>query len=386
LGSDGRVTKSSVDARNRPAAPRNGREPVHPELGSPGLALALQPAVATPARAAHSVTAPPEGSVRAAFGHVRPIYIPVHLDGLVMDSVVDFHLYLQTSPGHFILFRGPDLEFTTAHHARLLANNVQTLWLKGDERRRYEQYVERHLETLLANPQIATPRKVELLQSAAQTTLEAVMIDPRHTEAVPRTRRVAQQTVSLIVKEKEALGHMAALMARDYDTVRHSMNVSVFATGLAHAAGVRNASDLRDLALGGLLHDIGKSELPRELIVKPGAYTDEEMALMRTHVVRGEHILQADGRMGSLGMVVVSQHHERLSGHGYPRALEPQHIHLFGRIAAIADVYDAMTSDRSYQRAMKPVDALHLMTTHLSSHFDQDLLSQFVKTLRAPRA
>ena len=62
--------------------------------------------------------------------------------------------------------------------------------------------------------------------------------------------------------------------------------------------------------------------------------------------------------MGSLGMVVVSQHHERLTGHGYPRALEPQHIHLFGRIAAIADVYDAMTSDRSYQRAMKPVDAL----------------------------
>lgn len=342
--------------------------------------------MASPARAVPVVSETLDGSVRAAFGHVRPIYIPVHLDGLVMDSIVDFHLHLQTSPGHFVLFRGPDLEFTAAHHGRLLANKVQTLWLKGDERRSYEQYVERHLETLLGNPEIAIARKVELLQSAAQTTLEAVMIDPRHTEALPRTRRVAHQTVSLIVKEKEALGHMAALMARDYDTVRHSMNVSIFATGLAHAAGLRNASDLRDLALGGLLHDVGKSELPRELIVKAGAYTEEEMALMRTHVVRGEHILQSDGRMGSLGMVVVSQHHERLNGRGYPRALEPQHIHLFGRIAAIADVYDAMTSDRSYQRAMKPVDALHLMTTHLSAHFDQDLLHHFVKTLRAPIA
>ncbi len=338
------------------------------------------------ARASFSTPDTPEGAVRAAFGHVRPLYIPVHLDGLVVDSVVDFHLYLQTSPGHFVLFRGPDLEFTTTHHARLLANRVETLWLKGDERRRYEQYVERHLETLLANPQIATPRKVELLQSAAQTTLESVMVDPRHTEAVPRTRRVAQQTVQLIVREREALGHMAALMARDYDTVRHSMNVSVFATGLAHAAGVRNASDLRDLALGALLHDIGKSELPRDLIVKPGAYTDEEMALMRTHVTRGEQILQQDGRMGSLGMVVVSQHHERLTGNGYPRALDSQHIHLFGRIAAIADVYDAMTSDRSYQRAMKPVDALHLMSTHLAPHFDRDLLKLFIKTLRAPHA
>ena len=116
---------------------------------------------------------------------MRPIYIPVHLDGRPVDSVVDFHLYLQTSPGHFVLFRGPDFEFTNAHHARLLANNVQTLWLKGDERRRYEQYVERHLETLLANPQIATPRKVELLQSAAQTTLEAVMT----IRAIPRPCR-----------------------------------------------------------------------------------------------------------------------------------------------------------------------------------------------------
>ena len=341
--------------------------------------------MATPARVQVGAPTLPEGAVRAAFGHVRPLYVPVHLDGLVIDSVVDFHLYLQTSPGHFVLFRGPDLEFASTHHARLLANRVETLWLKGDERRRYEQYVERHLDTLLANPQIATPRKVELLQSAAQTTLESVMVDPRHTEAVPRTRRVAQQTVQLIVREAESLGHMAALMARDYDTVRHSMNVSVFATGLAHAAGVRNASDLRDLALGALLHDIGKSELPRDLIVKPGAYTEEEMALMRTHVVRGEHILQQDGRMGSLGMVVLSQHHERLSGHGYPRALEPQHIHLFGRIAAIADVYDAMTSDRSYQRAMSPLDALDLMSTQVASQFDQDLLRLFVKTLRAPR-
>ena len=96
---------------------RNAPRPYRP-------ASCTLPAVASLARAVPSVPDTPEGSVRAAFGHVRPIYIPVHLDGLVMDSVVDFHLHLQTSPGHFVLFRGPDLEFTTAHHARLLANNV----------------------------------------------------------------------------------------------------------------------------------------------------------------------------------------------------------------------------------------------------------------------
>jgi HD-GYP domain-containing protein (c-di-GMP phosphodiesterase class II) len=162
------------------------------------------------------------------------------------------------------------------------------------------------------------------------------------------------------------------------------MNVSVFAVGLAHAAGVRSAADLQELALGTLLHDIGKSEIPRELIVKPGAYTPEELAIMRTHVERGEHILEGAGRLSALGMLAVSQHHERLTGDGYPRRVSGEDIHLFGRIAAIADCFDAMTSDRSYQRAMRPVEALHLMRTHLSNHFDQPLLDRFIRTLRVP--
>lgn len=342
-------------------------------------------AMPLPVRLQPKVPDTPPGAVRARYGHVRPLYMPVHLDGLVVDTVVNFHLYLQSAPGQFVLFRGPDLAFNGTHHARLLQNNVQTLWLRGDERRRYEAYVEKHLDTLLANPLVPVARKAELLTSAAQSTLESVMAEPRHAAVVPRTRRVAQQTVQLLVRTPDAVGHLASLMAHDYDTVRHSMNVSVFAVGLAHAAGVRDAADLQELALGTLLHDIGKSEIPRELIVKPGAYTDEELAMMRTHVERGEHILEQGGRVGSLGMMAVSQHHERLSGTGYPRRLAADDLHMFGRITAIADCFDAMTSDRSYQRASRPVDALQLMRTHLASHFDQPLLEKFIRTLRIPK-
>lgn len=340
--------------------------------------------MALPLRLEPRVPETPPGTVRAAYGHVRPLYMPVHLDGLVVDSVVDFHLYLQSAPGHFVLFRGPDLPFNHEHHTRLLQNHVQTLWLRGDERRRYEAYVEKHLDTLLANPMVPVSRKAELLSSAAQSTLEAVLAEPRHATVVPRTRRVAQQTVQLLVRQPDAVGHLASLMAHDYDTVRHSMNVSVFAVGLAHAAGVRGPDDLQELALGTLLHDIGKSEIPRELLVKPGAYTDEEFAIMQTHVTRGEHLLEQAGRVGHLGMVAVSQHHERLIGTGYPRKLVGDDLHLFGRIAAIADCFDAMTSDRSYQRAMHAADALRLMRTRMHTHFDQALLATFIRTLRVP--
>lgn len=326
----------------------------------------------------------PPGTVRAAFGHVRPLYIPVHLDGLLVDSVVDFHLYLQSALGQFVLLRGPDLAFDGDHRTRLLQHNVHTLWVRGDERRRYEDYLEKHLETLLANSAVTITRKAELLTSAAQSTLEAVMAESRHANVVPRTRRVAQETVKLLVGTPEAVGHLASLMTHDYDTVRHSMNVSVFAVRLAHAAGIRDTGELQELAVGTLLHDIGKSEIPRDLIVKTGAYTDEEFAVMQTHVERGEHILEAGGRVGRLGMMAVSQHHERLTGGGYPRRAVASDIHPFGRIAAIADCFDAMTSNRSYQRAMRPMDALQLMRTRMADHFDQDLLDRFIRTLRAP--
>lgn len=341
--------------------------------------------MAVPLRLAPNVHAMPPGAVRAAYGHVRPLYLPIDLDGLVIDSVVSFHLYLQSAPGHFVLFRGPDLPFNAEHHGRLLTNRVQTLWLRGDERRRYEAYVEQHLDTLLANPLIPLPRRAALLTGAAQATLESVMAAPRQQDVVPRTRRVAQQTVRMLVRSPDAVGHLASLMAHDYDTVRHSMNVSVFAVGLAHAAGVRESADLQELALGTLLHDIGKTEIPRELITKAGAYTDDEFAIMRTHVERGEQILAETGRLGHLGMVAVAQHHERLTGTGYPRQLSDTELHLFGRITAIADCFDAMTSERSYQHAMRPAAALHLMRTHLAAHFDQTLLDQFIRTLRIPR-
>jgi HD-GYP domain-containing protein (c-di-GMP phosphodiesterase class II) len=125
--------------------------------------------------------------------------------------------------------------------------------------------------------------------------------------------------------------------------------------------------------------------VPRELITKPGAYTERELALMRTHVSEGEQILQRDGRLPALGMIAVSQHHERMDGGGYPRRTPGAALHMFGRITAICDVYDALTSDRSYKRAMSGADALQLMTTHMSAHFDQELLRTFIRALHAPQ-
>lgn len=321
--------------------------------------------------------------VRAAVGPSPQLYVPVDIHGLVPDTTLPFTVHVQTSPRHFIVLLAAGAEFTTTTIARLRDSGVTVLWVTGDERHAYEHYVEGHLSTLLA-AQRAPAARATLLYSATRTTLASVMADRRHQDAALRTRDVARELAGWLVREPDALGHLGALMEADYDTVRHSINVAVFATGLAVAAGVTDAHDLQEFTQGTLLHDIGKSRVPRDLITKPGAYTRQELAMMRTHVLRGEHILKREGRLSATALIPVAQHHERMDGEGYPRAIVAGDLHLLGRIASICDVYDALTSDRSYKQAMSGPEALTLMSTGMASHFDQALLRTFIRTLRRP--
>ena len=326
---------------------------------------------------------PATRAVRAVAGHGSAVYVPVDLDGLVPDTTLEFPVYFQSAPGYFVLLQGAGAEFTTVHLQRLHESGVSALWVADADHHLYENYVQRHLSALLA-ASAAPDRKAALLYSAARTTLASVLADPRHTDAAARTRGIADELATWLAGQPGAIGHMGALMARDYDTVRHSINVSVFATSLAVVSGVCDREHLRDFTHGTLLHDVGKSRIPRELISKPGAFTAAEFAVMRTHVREGELILRWDGGLPRLAMHAVSQHHERMDGSGYPRATPGEDLHLFGRIAAICDVYDALTSDRSYKRALPGAEALKLMSTQMAMHFDQRLLRTFIGSLRAP--
>ena len=311
-------------------------------------------------------------------------YRQLPLQGLIVDTAIDFHLYLQPAPGRLVLFCGPGFHYTERHLERLTGSRTDALWLPCGEGEAYDQYVERHLSSLLAAPGLETGQRASLVTSAARATIASAMADPRHGEVRLRTRRVAGEMVGLLVREPDAVHHMAALMERDYETVRHSINVSVFATGLAHAVGVRDLGDLQELGQGTLLHDIGKSVIPRELLVKRGKYTADEYALMQTHVVRGEELVEIQGGIPYLAMTALSQHHERLDGRGYPRRTAAAGLHQFGRITAICDVFDALTSERPYKSALPPAEALRMMSTELAGQFDQGLLRALIRMLCVP--
>jgi HD-GYP domain-containing protein (c-di-GMP phosphodiesterase class II) len=323
----------------------------------------------------------PQGGSGAAAA--LPQYHAVDLDGLVVDSILDFNLYLTAGGGRYVFFRSPKLPFTVQHRNRLLDHDVRTVYIRADERDQYAHYLEQNIGAVLANPEVPTRKKASLLYSVTKHAVHDAFEEPRAQTIMPRTKRLASETVDFVLRSDRALVQLASVMATDYYTYTHSINVCVFAVALAHRLGV-SRDDIGDLATGALLHDLGKSLIPRELLTRVGPLNEEEMETMRGHVLLGEQLLAEHGGIGPLGMFAVSLHHEKLNGAGYPRRLRGDAIHLFGRVAAIADCFDAMTTNRTYQRAFSPFDALQRMRGSLQDQFDQGLLEHFIRMLRAP--
>jgi len=174
---------------------------------------------------------------------------------------------------------------------------------------------------------------------------------------------------------------IGAVEARDAYTHGHSARVAELSVHLGLRLGLGPAA-LRTLAEGAYLHDVGKVGIPDHVLNKPGALTDEERAWIQQHPIVGSDIV---GRAPSLrdALTVIRQHHERYDGGGYPDGLAGEEISLFARIVAVADVWDALTSDRAYRAAWPPDRALRHLEAGRGTHFDPRCLDAFLALMAA---
>ena len=169
-------------------------------------------------------------------------------------------------------------------------------------------------------------------------------------------------------------------ISKDKYTQNHSYRVSIYATTIASAYRL-DPERIEDVRAAALLHDIGKLEISREILYKAASLSAEEFDEMRTHVVKGAKMLQPVG--GSLRRVlpIILAHHEKFDGSGY-NPISGEAIPLEARIIAVADAYDAMTSDRPYRKAMSPFDAKEVIERGAGKEFDPDVVGAFLHAFR----
>jgi HD-GYP domain-containing protein (c-di-GMP phosphodiesterase class II) len=203
----------------------------------------------------------------------------------------------------------------------------------------------------------------------------------------PNTRNIADSkeaiaaVVDMILADKETSHYLTRITTHDFYTYTHSVNVGFLAVCLAKTVLQDTNHNMHELGAGFFLHDLGKVRIPPEIINKPGRLSEEEMAEIRKHPVLGFKILHECRQMTKECRTIVLEHHERNDGTGYPQQLHGQQIHIYGRICSIADVYEALTSDRPYRKRMQPFDALKLMKDDMMHHFQKDLFEKFVLML-----
>lgn len=186
--------------------------------------------------------------------------------------------------------------------------------------------------------------------------------------------------VESVFRNQDALLPLARLKHQDSYTFEHSVGVCTLMT--TFAKGLRLSREvIQELAIGALLHDVGKAVVPDEILNKPAKLTDEEFSCMKAHVAEGMRILEAVPDLPPGARQVVAEHHERFDGQGYPQGLPGASISLYGQMAAIVDVYDAISSERVYQRGLEPTQALRKLLEWSDHHFDPALVQSFIRTL-----
>ena len=197
-----------------------------------------------------------------------------------------------------------------------------------------------------------------------------------HTEAVlPLVNEIADS----VSRNPYALVSLVRLKTVDDYTYMHSVAVCALMTALAKELKL-SAAEVRQAGLAGLLHDIGKARVPQEILNKPGALTESEFEVIRQHPLLGHAKLLRANITDPVTLDVCLHHHEKVDGSGYPYRLPEAEISLFAKMAAVCDVYDAVTSTRAYKAAWDPSQALKRMASW-KGHFDAGIFKAFVKSL-----
>jgi putative nucleotidyltransferase with HDIG domain len=223
------------------------------------------------------------------------------------------------------------------------------------------------------------------MQVAKQVLAEAsalmnnVMSDVRLGRMVEldRIEPVVERMIQSVLRNPGALSCLGRVKQKDHYTFEHSVNVSVLLVNFCHHLGL-NRRTTRDAAIGGLLHDVGKVHTPDAILNKSGPLTDAEFTQVHAHVGHGVDIVSAIEGISDLSLAIVAQHHEHMNGAGYPAGLMGGQISQLGQMAAIADVYEALTSGRPQRPAMEPSQALQRMFGW-SKQLNNDLVQRFIQ-------
>jgi len=309
-------------------------------------------------------------------------FLPVHLALVQPGTVPPVALYLRAgAEEQFTLYCAAHTAFDEEARGRLLGRGVQALYVRMEDEGAHSQYIEQNLAAIIRDDLLPPGEASRLVYETSSRVMQHVFDDPRSGKNIARVEPLVRVAVRSIMKNPDTLWEVTDLASHDYQTYTHCVNVSVLLVAFSlKVLDIQDASALESIGFGGMLHDVGKSLVPAEILNKAGPLTDEEFAEVQEHPLTGLSLVEQHRELGSTEAAIIRSHHERPDGRGYPDELQYQDIPRVARVAKVLDCYDAMTTDHCYARARSPFETLSIMK-RMDGHFDETILNGFIRFL-----
>lgn len=316
--------------------------------------------------------------VRDALG-IR--YLAIPLSVVRLDSVTGFDLYLRAKGDkQFILYRRGDVPFDREQLVRLADSRVSEIFIPEAQSGAYEAYLEQHLDAIVSDPNLAIREKSRIVYACSTQLAKRALEQPWSGDSIAQVMGVASLTIKHLFQGKKHLLNLISMLHDDFTLYAHSVNVCVLGLGLAHHLGFSQDA-LVELGSGLLLHDLGKARVDPAILHKSTKLTPEEWKTIKAHPNDGVACLTESGLDSANVLAVVHQHHERCDGAGYPQGLSANEIHIFAKIASLADVFDGLTTAREDRPAHDSFLAIQIMQRDMAGAFNLELLRAFVLML-----
>ena len=310
------------------------------------------------------------------------VYKAICLDTLLPETLPGVALFVKHND-NYVLYKASDLPFTEKDRKRLIDGNTSELYVFSEELSNYNQYVEAHLPTILQDESLPPKRRQEILcQASINYVTEVFNVPSKHIRKnMGRCRSIIKHILSDGLEGESLFETLSGLVSHSSYTYVHSVQVCAYTVSL-HAQMLKLVEeDLIDIGVGALFHDYGKIYIPLHILDKSTDLTPSEFAKVKKHCDYGYDMLKMHDALNPVSLDLLKHHHEKINGQGYPEGLKGSQISKNAKIAAIADVYSALTTNRPYKKALDKDSALEVMYTSMAGSFDVYYLSGFAAML-----
>lgn len=302
-------------------------------------------------------------------------YMPISVATLIPSETVGLDLFQsQSIGGGYRLYRGSEYPLTRDDLDRLRGRGVKRLFIPKTSGDLYQRYLRKLAGGEM--PGVPTRARIGAMNEVMLDVLGTAFNSGDTAEAVAAADELADMTGRCLASDEVTAADLFAVLHHDYTTFVHSSNVALYAAMLARELGY-DAEAIRQITVGGLLHDLGKLEIADTILCKTGPLDNDEFDVVKTHPQIGFRRLCMREDLSEGQMMMIYQHHERSDGRGYPVGIKDEEIHPWAKLCSVVDVFEALTSQRPYRSPMTQSAALKVLVRDAGKAFDPTIVQSW---------